>query len=137
MPEIDWFASQHNAKLPLFFSRFWNPKSSGVDAYTEFWGRQFGLFLPPINLISRVLNKVSTDCVGGVLVVPMWKSALYWPLLCHNGQFISAVIDWVDLPTNKECYVPCKNGNGIFGNENLRFRMLALNLSFKYVSQFS
>ena len=25
--QVDWFASEHNAKLPVFYSRFWNPSS--------------------------------------------------------------------------------------------------------------
>ena len=33
---MDWFASQQNDKLPLFFFRVWNPKSAGVDAFIEF-----------------------------------------------------------------------------------------------------
>lgn len=28
--EIDYFASEDNAKLPIFYSRFWNPSPSGV-----------------------------------------------------------------------------------------------------------
>ena len=46
---------------------------------------------------------MSMDCAGGVLVVPMWTSAMYWPfiILCPKGRFISAVIDWIDLQTNK------------------------------------
>ena len=33
----DWFASDHNAKLPRFFSRFWNSFCIGIDAFTECW----------------------------------------------------------------------------------------------------
>lgn len=31
--EIDWFASDHNNKLPVFYSRYWNVNSMGIDAY--------------------------------------------------------------------------------------------------------
>ena len=29
--DVDYFASEHNAKLAFFYSRFWCYKSSGVD----------------------------------------------------------------------------------------------------------
>lgn len=70
------------------------------------------------------------DRANGVLIVPLWRSAIYWPLLCSNGNFIPNVVDWIDLPKNKENYTPCRNGTGIFGTENLKFRMLALRIIF-------
>jgi len=35
--EDDWFASEHIRKLPIFYFRFWNPSSSGIDAFSERW----------------------------------------------------------------------------------------------------
>ncbi|XP_060565226.1 uncharacterized protein LOC132724391, partial [Ruditapes philippinarum] len=66
---VDWFASEHNAKLVKFYSRFWSPSSSGVDAFTENWGFEFGLFVLPITLIGKVIRKMSADQAVGVLVV--------------------------------------------------------------------
>jgi hypothetical protein len=129
---VDWFASEHNAKLVKFYSRFWSPSSSGVDAFTENWGFEFGLFVPPISLIGKVIRKMSADQAVGVLVVPCWPSAIFWPDLCPNGNFISNVSDWFDLPTNMSYYTACSNGKGLFGNADLKFRMLALNLNFRH-----
>lgn len=128
---IDWFASDYNAKILRFFSRFWNPSCLGVDAFTEKWYFEYGLFVPPVSLVVRVLRKMMTDRAKGVLVIPCWKSAAFWPVLCPDGKFISNVIDWFDLPTNKEFYTTCKNGKGMFGNADLKFRMLALKLNFQ------
>jgi hypothetical protein len=33
--EIDWFANDDNHKLPIFYSRYWNVKSIGIDAFTN------------------------------------------------------------------------------------------------------
>ena len=53
--DVDWSASSYyNAKLPVFFSRFWNEGSKGVDAFTE----NFGLFAPPVILVPRVLQQI-------------------------------------------------------------------------------
>jgi hypothetical protein len=43
--EVDWFASPYNAKLPVFYSRFWNESCQGVDAFSESWGSYVGLFV--------------------------------------------------------------------------------------------
>lgn len=129
--EIDYFASEHNAKLPVFYSRFWCEHTSGVDAFTYDWSKSFGLFVPPVILAARVLRKMKHCRAKGILVVPEWKSANFWPLLtCKNGQFSLFVKDCLILPSNKESYRSCKNGSGIFGIENLRFRMLALFIDF-------
>ena len=129
--QVDWFASEHNAKLSVFYSRFWNPSSTGMDAFSESWHGKFGLFVPPVSIIYRVIRKLEVDQVQGVLVVPFWKSAVFWPLLCPNGRFISNIVDMIDLPGERSFYVKCKNGRGIFGNTDLHFRMLALMINFK------
>ena len=32
---VDCFAIYYTAKLPRFFSRFWNPGTSGIDFYAQ------------------------------------------------------------------------------------------------------
>ena len=128
--KIDWFASDYNAKLPIFYSRYWNEHSTGIDAFSQFWGDEFGLFVPPINLIARVLEKMKLDRVHGVIVIPMWNSGNFMPLLWSGGKFCSFVVDWFELPTEKQFYVRCKNGKGLIGNVNLAFKMCALLIKF-------
>jgi len=129
--EVDFFASRHNAKLQRFYSRFWCKESEGVDAFTYPWAHSFGLFVPPIILIPRVLLKMQSCGAKGVLIVPEWKSANFWPMIwTSDGHLKSFVIDCMVLPTEKMYYIPCKNGSGLFGVEDLKFRMLALLISF-------
>lgn len=127
---VDWFASNHNAKLPRFYSRFWNDSCAGIDAFTESWSTDFGLFVPPIPIVNRVIKKMCYDKAKGVLVIPAWTSAVFWPLICPNGDFIHEVVDWIDLPNQRQFYTCCKNGKGIFGNSDLKFRMLALMINY-------
>lgn len=130
--EIDYFASKHNAKLPVFFSRFWCENTAGIDAFTYNWGGHFGLFVPPVILVVRVLQKMKFCKARGVLVVPKWKTANYWPLICpENGEFASGIKDLMCLPTSKEFYTPCQNKIGMFGVKNLSFDMLAILLDFR------
>ena len=73
--DVDWSASSYyNAKLPVFFSRFWNEGSTGMDAFTENWGEVFGLFVPPVILVPRVLQQIQEQRTRGVLVIPFWPS---------------------------------------------------------------
>jgi hypothetical protein len=54
--KVDWFASDHNFKLKVFYSRYWNMYSTGIDTFTVDWPGVNGLFVPPIFLIPRVLK---------------------------------------------------------------------------------
>ena len=128
--EVDWFASSHNAKVNCFYSKFWNPGCAGVDAFAEHWGNRFGLFVPPVSVVHHVLKKMAFDYAKGVLVIPCWKSAIFWPLLCPNGTFIPQVTGFIDLPTSKNFFTKCKNGKGIFGNKDLNFNMVVLEVNF-------
>ena len=78
--DVDWFASDDNYKVPVFWSRFWNVRSSGVDAFTVSWHEANGLYVPPVCLISRVLKYMSQCGAVGTLIVPLWRSASFWPI---------------------------------------------------------
>ena len=66
----------------------------------------------------------------GVMVIPYWESALFWPLNCEcNGRFKTCVQDCLDLPTKR--HFPLPFGSGMFGNQNLKFRIIVLKLCFE------
>ena len=56
LPAVDWFAFDFNTKLPRLYSRFWNPQSKGIDAFSECWSFELGYFLPPISILHKVLQ---------------------------------------------------------------------------------
>ena len=68
--------------------------------------------------------------VKGVLDLPFWESAMFWPMICRRHEFFPFVKEWMDLPISKEFYTKCKNGSGLFGNKDLDFRILALYVEF-------
>lgn len=63
--EVDWFASDSNHKLKMFYSRYWNVKCFGIDAFTGIWTDKNGWFWPPIYLVARVLAKIKEDKAFG------------------------------------------------------------------------
>lgn len=128
---IDRFANPLNHKLPRFNPRYWNPGSEDIDAFVVDWQGEINYICPPISLIPRVLLHMANCSATGTLIVPLWCSAPFWPMLTDDGiHFRDFVVDFIDLPTSKEAYIPglC---NSVFGHEALNnFRMLALRVAF-------
>ena len=76
-----------------------------------------------------VIKKLEKDKSAGTLLVPMWRSAAFWPIVCPNGNgvyanFIQAA---KELPCDSVRHTRCRSG--IFsGNPSLQ--MVALRISF-------
>jgi len=100
---VDRFANHVTAKLPRFNSRFWNPGSEGIDALVMNWDGENIYACPPICLILRVVLHMRNCKDSGSLIVPLWHSAHFWPMICPDGRrFASFIVDWMELPTLKE-----------------------------------
>ena len=82
---IDRFASSYNAKLSRFNSGFLQPGTEAVDAFTQDWSSENNWLVPPISLIGKLLSYMHESKAVGTLIVPMWKSSYFWPLLCSDG----------------------------------------------------
>ena len=78
---LDAFANDYNCKCDRFCSLYHVPGSSGIDAFNFDWSNEFLLLVPPVSIIGRVLQHLLLCQAEGVLVVPCWPSAYYWPLL--------------------------------------------------------
>ena len=53
---IDRFASGINTQLSRFNSRFWEPDTEAVDAFTCDWQGEVNWWAPPVGLIPRVIQ---------------------------------------------------------------------------------
>ena len=128
---VDRFACCYNAKLPRFNSRFVQPGAEAVDAFTQDWSPENNWLVPPISLIGRVLKHMS-DCKAlGTLVVPLWKSAYYWPLLSKDGTHLNSFVShWLYLPNRPDLFVRGKAKNKLFGTKAFKSRCLALRVDF-------
>ena len=67
---VDRFASYYNTQLPRFNSRFWNPGSEGVDAFTCDWRDENNWMCPPVCLIPRTIRHASKCSASATLLVP-------------------------------------------------------------------
>ena len=89
---LDLFASPTTFLFKPFCSRFLCKDSVAVDAFTIDWGDlNNGFFHPPVGLVTRVLKHAQFVKAKGVLIVPVWESADFWPVivrLVRNEQLI-------------------------------------------------
>jgi hypothetical protein len=92
---VDRFANMNNTKLLWFNSLYWNPGSIGVDASTSDWSDENNWLIPPVSLVSRVINHLIKSNYVGTLLVPKWPSSPFWPLVFDTSmiykQYISDI----------------------------------------------
>ncbi|CAC5399040.1 unnamed protein product [Mytilus coruscus] len=92
----------------------------GIDAFTINWQGANGWFVPPVCLVSKVISYMRQCFAHGTLVLPLWKSASFWPMLCPTGEgFIKEVKGCIDLPTNKKFYTSGKGNKSAFQSDLL------------------
>ena len=88
---IDLFATRLNHKLPTYCSWKPDPGCSYVDAFSINWGTYSFYAFPPFSLIPRCLQKISEDRAKGILVVPLWPTQSWFPIvlqLLYNQPWI-------------------------------------------------
>ena len=78
---LDCFAARINTKLPSYISRYADPFSVAIDAFSLPWKDNIYMF-PPVPIINKVLSKFIADKVGhGLLICPYWPSQTWFPLI--------------------------------------------------------
>ena len=125
---IDLFANFYNRKCERFYSLFYTPESQGVDALAFSWRGENALMVPPIPLIPRVLGHARRCRCEGVLVAPVWTSAVFWPLL--QGEY-RGYIQGVSVVKGKRVLEQGRNENSIFGSSRFQGDLVAMRLIFK------
>ncbi|CAH3166025.1 unnamed protein product, partial [Porites lobata] len=88
---VDSFANYYTAKLPRFFSRFWNPGASGIVFFAQELSSENSAenLVPPVSLVACVIPYLSLQKAMATLVVPLWPSSSFWPLL--TGKYRSLI----------------------------------------------
>ena len=124
--DIDRFADNINAKLPRFDARFHCPKAENVNTFTSDWGRDFNWWCPPIFLIADTIAHARICRAKGVLLIPEWPSAYYWPIISPDGKHFAEFVK-NHLVLDPFFYSTC--AKSVFTGHT-SYRTLALQLEF-------
>ena len=128
---VDRFADCNNCQVLRFNSKYWNPGTEAVDAFTVDWADENNWWCPPIALIPRVLRHASVCKAVGTLIVPCWPSAPFWPLLQPEAEsFASFVTAVQELPLSEFLILPGLSGAGLFRGQIPNTKVLALRCDF-------
>ena len=73
-PEVDLFASRLTSKLEKYVSWYPDPDAWRVDAFTLRWTDNFFYIFPPFSLLGKTIQKILSDEMHDILVVPWWAS---------------------------------------------------------------
>ena len=108
---IDRFASSHNAQLGRFNSRFYDIGTEAIDVFTSNWLDDNNWLCPPVHLVCRVLHHARACGCSGTLIVPLWKSVPFWPILCPDGLIFAPFVQGVmELPNAGNLIIPGRLG---------------------------
>jgi hypothetical protein len=80
-------------------------------------------------MITKTLSKLRQDKAKGILIVPVWKSAPYWPIIHTKGIVHKFIKDIHYLP-QKYCIFTGAGKSGVFADNPLQFKMVALRMVF-------
>ena len=94
---IDRFADDKNTKLRRFNSKYYCPYSEGVNAFSHNWIDELNWLSPPINLIGNTLKHARRCYLKGILFIPLWESAYYYPMIHDGYRFREFVKDHLIL----------------------------------------
>ena len=124
---VDRFADNLNYKVECFNSRFFCPGTSQVDAFASSWCDGFNWLCPPIKLIGRAIRHLQVSGGRGVLFVPEWRSAYFWPLLTNDGLYFRPCIK--DFLLLQPYFFSNCSGRSVFSGFT-NFRCYALLMDF-------
>ena len=124
---VDCFANYYNHKLSRFFSRYWNPNTSGVDFFIQKLSNENCLVVPPVSIVSRTLHYLFHQKTNATVVIPLWQSANYWPLITSTfTQYIAGSQTF----KGKDVLAHGRNTNSLLGSDRFQGDIIALRMVF-------
>jgi hypothetical protein len=92
---IDIFADNKNTKTKRFFSNFWCIGTLAIDAFTASWDGEVAWICPPVSQIIPAIQKIRVTKGSGLLIIPKWSTARFWPWIFPDGSNLST--DFIHL----------------------------------------
>ena len=91
---VDLFASEKNTRAPRFFSLLPSTRALGQDAFAYDWPKYgFAWCCPPVSRIIAALRHLVSCKARGLLCIPVWKSASFWPFIAPDGKHVANYVE--------------------------------------------
>ena len=126
---VDCFANFYNKKICKYFSRFWNPGSSGVDFFVQKLIGENCLDVPLVDLIVRALHYLYVCKATATIIVPFWPSYQFWPLIAR--KYVDFIVGYRFI-NGKSALEHGKNTNSLLGSDSFFGDILAVRFQFDY-----
>ena len=126
--DVDRFADFDNKQTPRFNSRFYHSSAEGVDCFTQHWGNTVSWLVPPIYLINKSIRYAEMCRAKVVLIIPKWKSSVFWPSIIDLMQEKKHVL--VDKLEMGNIFKQGHAENCVFGSDKWHGHSWALHLDF-------
>ena len=128
---VDRFVSYNSKQPPRFCARWQCPGFETVDAFTVGWKGENNWIVPPMYSIPKIIRHRSFGKEVQTLVIPLWTSAPWWPLVVIDDQnFKSFVVDVWEIPQHAATFLPGSAESHMFGHGVPSSRILALRIDF-------
>lgn len=96
-----------------------------MDSFIQEWASENNWLVPPIYLDIRTIQHLIHCKSQRTLIVPMWFSAAYWPMIFKKNTEYRCYVKYVMIFYNPHgIYVKGSNERCIFGTEPFRSPVL-------------
>ena len=119
-----------------FNSRWYCPGCEAIDAFSQNWRGSVNWLVPPPSLLVETFKKIVLDMATGILVFTFWRSHEFWTHFLEIRRSKNFLIDIYVLPKHG-VVVPGRGKNGVFGNNDISFNLIAMFFKFKVTGQHS
>ena len=122
---VDRFANNLNKKVNKFNSKYFCPGTSHVNTFTDDRSRDHNWLCPPISWIGSVLRYLILCKARGALLIPIWPSSYYWPVIYPDGD---KMVDFVKQYIVIEPFYSAEVHESVSINCYPKFKTLVLNI---------
>lgn len=79
--EIDRMATSANKRCERYISYYWDVDTEQVVCFSVSWEGSVSYVNPPFNMVGKVLHHIRVSKARAVVVLPVWESQAWWPML--------------------------------------------------------
>ena len=82
-------------------------------------------------MICRTLSHAEACGARGTLVIPAWRSASFWPLICPDGCHLASYVQcWCSITCYDGLFLPGRSGYNIANVLQPGFSILCLHIDY-------